>query len=94
MPDLRRWDLFATRSLPGDGHGELKRVMFPKAERGFLSRAAQSHFFAVISAIARRRRYYQGIVAARLTAQAFGRMAIARRGLLRQEARHLRGAQV
>ena len=30
---MRIWD-----TLPGDGHGELKRVMFPKAERGFLSR--------------------------------------------------------
>lgn len=30
---VRIWD-----TLPGDGHGELKRVMFPKSERGFLSR--------------------------------------------------------
>jgi WD40 repeat protein len=30
---VRIWD-----TLPGDGHGELKRTMFPKAERGFLSR--------------------------------------------------------
>ena len=30
---MRIWD-----TLPGDGRGELKQLMFPKAERGFLSR--------------------------------------------------------